>query len=213
MTDVSNAARVTSVLEDPSVQSVARVYAVALLDSVPAAEAGQLVEEAESFVSAVLDTQPQFERLLCTVATQQKQKLELVERIVAARATPVFTNFLRVLIRHDRAELIRTVVAMAQRELEVRQGKVRVRVTSAAPLTAASTAALVESLSRSLAAEPILETQVDPALLGGVVIRVGDTVYDGSVRIRLKQLRARLRERCLNEVQRGRDRFRYPEGN
>ncbi len=213
MADVSNAARVTSVLEDPSVQSVARVYAVALLDAVPAGEAAAIVEEAVSFVTEVLDPQPQFERLLCTVVTQQDLKLQLVERVVAPRATPVFANFLRVLIRHDRADLLRTVVAVAERELESRSGKVRVRVTSATPLTEASTAALVESLTRSLAAVPILETKVDPALLGGVVIRVGDTVYDGSVRIRLKQLRARLRERCLNEVQRGRDRFRHPEGN
>ena len=213
MADVTNAARVTSVLEDPSVQSVARVYAVGLLDSVPASEAASVLDEARSFLVDVLDPQPQFERLLCTVTTQQDLKLQLIERVVAPRATPIFTNFLRVLIRHDRAVLLRTVVAVAEREWEIRSGKVRVRVTSATPLTDVSTTALVESLTRSLAAEPILETKVDPALLGGVVIRVGDTVYDGSVRNRLKQLRARLRERCLNEVQRGRDRFRHPEGN
>jgi len=42
---------------------------------------------------------------------------------------------------------------------------------------------------------------------------VGDTVYDGSLKTQVKQLRARLRERCLNEIQRGRDRFSHPEGN
>jgi F-type H+-transporting ATPase subunit delta len=57
--------------------------------------------------------------------------------------------------------------------------------------------------------EPILETRLDTSLLGGVIIRIGDTVYDSSLRTRMKQLHERLRERSLHEIQVGRDRFSH----
>ena len=67
-------------------------------------------------------------------------------------------------------------------------------------------------------ATDVQNCQYNPAFNDGTyrfegALVLGDTVYDGSMRSRLQQLRARLRERCLNEVQRGRDRFRHPEGN
>jgi probable F420-dependent oxidoreductase len=61
--------------------------------------------------------------------------------------------------------------------------------------------------------DAILETSQDPELIGGMVIQVGDTVYDASLKTRISQLRDRLRQRSLNEVQSGRDRFSHPEGD
>jgi F-type H+-transporting ATPase subunit delta len=68
-------------------------------------------------------------------------------------------------------------------------------------------------LQSALAAEPIVIPSVDERLIGGLVIQVGDTVYDGSLRTRLKNLRQRLREGYLNEIQSRRDRFSHSEGN
>lgn len=213
MADLRLQTRIKSVLEDPTVRSVARVYAVALLDAIPQGDAAVVLEEAQSFVTEVLDRNPTFERLLCNPATLRDEKLRRIDRVVAPHASPVFTNLLRVLVKHDRLDIVRSVVDTLGREIEDRSGRKRVKVTSATPLSEAALAELRANLTRALSADPILETSIDPALLGGIVIRVGDTVYDGSLRIRLKQLRASLRERCLNEVQRGRDRFRNPEGN
>lgn len=213
MADIPAAARIPSVMDDPSVKSLARVYAVALLDATPEADKSVLLEEAQSFVSEVLDPHSAFERLLCTPATLLEAKLQLIESVVAPRSSPLFANFLRILARRNRLDVVRAVVDHLVREQEIRSGKVRVQVQSAVPLSETTRLAVVQQLSQSLSAEPILEESVDPGLLGGLVIRLGDTVYDGSVRIRLKQLRAKLRERCLHEVQRGRDRFRHPEGN
>ena len=55
--------------------------------------------------------------------------------------------------------------------------------------------------------------EVNPAILGGMVIRVGDTVYDSSLKARLRQLRGRLKQQATHEIQSGRDRFRHPEGD
>lgn len=213
MADSQLQTRIKSVLEDPTVRSVARVYAVALLDAVGNGDVAAVLAEAQSFVTDVLDPNPKFERLFTGAATPLEDKLRWVEKVVAPSATPLFTNLLRVLARHNRLDIVRSVIDTLGREIEARSGRKRVKVTSALPLSETALAEIRSKLSSSLAADPILETAVDPALLGGVVIRIGDTVYDGSMRNRLKQLRARLRERCLNEVQRGRDRFRHPEGN
>ncbi|HET6425275.1 MAG TPA: ATP synthase F1 subunit delta [Planctomycetaceae bacterium] len=213
MADLQQQARIRSVLDDPTVRSVARVYAVALLDAVGNGDVAAVLEEARSFITAVLDPNPKFERLLTSAALPLEDKLKWIEKVVAPAGTPIFTNMLRVLAKHDRLDIVRSVIDTLEREIEDRSGRKRVKVTSALPLSDTALAAIRTKLTSSLAADPILETSVDPALLGGVVIRIGDTVYDGSMRNRLKQLRARLRERCLNEVQRGRDRFRHPEGN
>ena len=61
--------------------------------------------------------------------------------------------------------------------------------------------------------EPVLQETVDASLLGGVILQVGDTVYDSSLRSRLKQLKGRLVEKAFNEIQSGRDRFSHPEGD
>lgn len=215
MANTKLTSRPPSVLEDPSVNSVARVYAVALLDAAQSTgfSPQEILEELQSFVDDVLTPQPSFARLFTSTVTPADDKLRLIERIVAPHGSPLFVNFLRVLARHNRLEILPHIARIAQREQELRMGQRRVQVTTAVPLEGSVRQAVEAALRETLSAQPILETHVDPAILGGLVIRVGDTVYDGSVRNRLKQLRARLRERCLHEVQRGRDRFSHSEGN
>jgi F-type H+-transporting ATPase subunit delta len=125
----------------------------------------------------------------------------------------LFADFLRVVGRHDRLELLPLIYDLTVREAERRRGQRRVQVTSAAELSSEAVEKIRSALATTLSTDPILETRVDASLLGGMKIRVGDTVYDGSLKTQMKQLRARLRERCLNEIQRGRDRFSYQDGN
>jgi len=205
--------RIPSVMEDPSAQSVAKVYAVAYLDSAGGLGGDAAVEELVSFVDDVLTPQTQFDQLLRGSALGRDDKDRLIDRVVGTRATPLFANFLRVLAKHGRLDLLQGIRRQSEIEQERRAGKRRVSVSSAAELSAELLASIKSSLTTSLGCDPILETRIDPSLIGGLVIRVGDTVYDGSLKTQVKQLRARLRERCLNEIQRGRDRFSHPEGN
>ncbi len=197
---------------DPRGESIATVYVNAYLDAAGQESAGA-AEELISFVDDVLASQSDFSQLLCGTSLGQDDKIQLIDRIVAGRATPQFTNFLKVLARHDRLALLPTIRQLAETEFERRSGKRRVSVTSAAEISDQTLDSIRSTLRSSLSIEPILETRVDSTLIGGLVIRVGDTVYDGSLKTQIKQLRARLRERCLNEIQRGRDRFSHPEGN
>ena len=87
------------------------------------------------------------------------------------------------------------------------------QVSSAIPLSADALSQIQARLESAFPFQPIVETTIDPTLLGGLRIRVEDTVYDGSLRARLKQLRHRVRERSLHEIQTGRNRFSHPEGD
>lgn len=198
--------------QDPRGESIATVYVNAYLDAA-GQDGGGATEELVSFVDDVLQSQSEFSQLLCGTSIGLDEKNQLIDRIVAGRATPLFTNFLKVLARHDRLVLLPTIRHLAEAEFERRSGRRRVSVTSAAELSGQTLDSIRSTLRTSLAVEPILETRVDTTLVGGLVIRVGDTVYDGSLKTQIKQLRARMRERCLNEIQRGRDRFSHPEGN
>jgi F-type H+-transporting ATPase subunit delta len=205
--------RPPTVLEDPGVASLARVYAVALLNAAKPEGAEPLLLEFKSFLDDVLAPQPKFERLLTSPLTAVDDKVAIIDRVLGSRGSPMFVNFLKVLARHGRFDLVRVVGYEIRREYETRSGRRRVKVRSAKPLSESALKSIEATLRPIISADPVLETSIDPGLVGGVVIQVGDTVYDGSVRNRLKQLRARLRERCMHEVQRGRDRFSHSEGN
>lgn len=199
------------VLEDPSAKAVARMYAQAFLNATGATPAA--LDEFTSFIDEVLLKFPDFARLLTGEMTGREEKLRLIERIVAGRATPLFANFLRVLGRHDRLQLLPLILGEAWLEFERRSGRQRVTVRSAAPLTGAQMQRVQSRLAATLPFEPILLPVVDPGLIGGLVIQIGDTVHDGSVRTRLKNLGNRLREKYVHEIQSGRNRFSHSEGN
>ncbi|WP_437225393.1 ATP synthase F1 subunit delta [Planctomicrobium sp. SH661] len=212
MADASTS-RPSHVLEDPSAQAVARVYALAYLDAALAAGEANPLEELTSFQDDVLNRNPEFAGLLTSELANTEEKLGLIERTIQPVASPFFTNFLKVLAQHGRLNLFPLVLSLAWQEQERRNGQQRVTVKSAVPLSEQQLSSIKNRLQSALNSEPILIPSVDENLIGGLVIQVGDTVYDGSLKSRLGSLRERLRKGYLHEIQSGRDRFSYPEGN
>ncbi len=200
--------RIPSVLDDPSSLGVARVYAEALLGAA-GDQASEVVEELNLLTQTLLNGSTGLEKVFTNQALGREEKLAFVEKTFTGRASDILVRFLQVLAQHDRLDLVRAVSHVATLELQKKLGRKQVQVTSAAPLSPQEYEAVVNRLKETLGLEPQVEVKVDPELVGGLVVRVGDMVYDGSLRTRLEQLRAQLRERCLNEIQRGRDRFCY----
>ncbi len=204
--------RPSHVLEDPSAQAIARTYATALLDAT-GDKGDDALSEFQSFVDEALVANPEFEQLLTSGIISREEKLGVIERVTSGRGSELFVNFLRVLVRHDRLDLLPLIQSEAQLQHETRQGKKRVLVKSAKKMSGTARDKVAGQLKDKFGFEPIIEEQIDESLLGGIVIQVGDTVYDSSLRTRMKQLRENLRERALNEIQSGRDRFSHSEGN
>ena len=209
----TSSTRTPSVMDDPGTRRVAKLYAEAFVAASQASGTDSSIEEFQSFLDDVLGHQPEFAAVLCSGYGNRDDKLKLIDRVVAPFASDLFANFLRVLARKDRLNLLPQILQEAGLRNEVLKGKQRVQVTTAVDLSAEQLEKIRQSLNEKLPFEPIIEAQTDPTLIGGMVIRVQDTIYDSSVRSRMKQLRERLRQRSLHEIQSGRDRFSYPEGN
>jgi F-type H+-transporting ATPase subunit delta len=201
------------VLEDPGAKAVASLYARSYLEAARANGIDDADEELASFVDEVLAQNPEFRVILTTDSVSRDEKLAVIERALVPRCSEFFANFLKVLVRHGRIgliEQIREVVVLVGEELSGRQ---RVQIRSARALTDGSRNRIAEQLKTKLGIEPILQESVDESLIGGLIIQVGDTVYDSSLRTRIRTLSGRLTERTLNEIQSGRDRFSHPEGD
>src|SRR5690606_26241005 len=103
-------ARPSHVLEDPSAKAVARVYAVAFLDAAASGGAQEPLEELTSLWDDVLAPNPEAVRLLTSEATSRDDKLGMIERAVAPHASELLTNYLRVLARHERLDLLPVIL-------------------------------------------------------------------------------------------------------
>jgi F-type H+-transporting ATPase subunit delta len=205
--------RPDSVLEDPGALAVASMYARAYLSAAAANGVSSPEDELNSLLDDVLAAQPEFGDLLLSQSLSRDERLGLIDRVIAPRASEYFTNFLRVLARHGRLELLPMIRQVLRRVQEEAAGRQRVRVRSARSLSEGSRNRIREGLKARFGFDPILVESVDASLVGGLVIQVGDTVYDSSLRSRLKQLQGRLVEKALNEIQSRRDRFSHPEGD
>ncbi|WP_417396539.1 ATP synthase F1 subunit delta [Gimesia chilikensis] len=206
-------ARIPSVMDDPGAISVAKVYAKAFLGSVPESDKDSAIEEFAEFLNVALNQYPQFGKMLTTRSLNKEESLKLIDRAIAPHASELLANFLRVLGRHERLNLLQQIYTQINKLRDEEAGKKAVVVKSAFELSDSILDNIRQRLNDSLGFIPVLQTSIDQTVLGGLVIQVDDTVYDGSLRTRLKQLRGRLDNRSIHEIQSGRDRFSYPEGN
>ena len=103
--------------------------------------------------------------------------------------------------------LIRHVAAAYHDLLDQLAKRVRVSVRTAVPLSDAQTEHLRQAVGHATGMEPVISAQIDPAVLAGMIVQVGDQVFDSSVRTRIDNIRNHLLARSNNEIQAGRDRF------
>lgn len=189
-------------------QQIARIYAEALLNA--AAEFGEadaVLDELRALVLDIFRARPEFERFLASLAVGRDRKEAIIRETFAGKASDRFVNFLLVLNHHDRLELLRTIYFEAVALAEQRKGQMRVRVESAVPLADAQRDKLTAELREVFKRDPILELVVDPDVLGGLVVRVGDWLYDASVRTQYINIRNQLFESASYEITTRRDHF------
>jgi F-type H+-transporting ATPase subunit delta len=181
---------------DAGSQRVARVYAVALLEAADRrGETAQVLEEFASLIEDIFRADPQFEAFLASGAISRKPKAEAIHHAFDGRASETFRNFLLVLNAHQRLDMLRAIYDAVRELFDERSGRMRVTVTTAVPLPDDLRERLRQELREKYKKEPVLTTKVDPALLGGLIVKVGDWLYDASVRTRLTNIRKQLIER------------------
>ena len=193
---------------DDIAPELTRNYAEALLGAA-GDQAEAVVVELEELNTDILTAHPQFATILASPTVALAEKDRLLTTTLEGRALEPVIRFLRVLNRHGRLGILPSVILQARATLDRRLNRKAVTVRSAIPLDQAQQASLRDRLAAMIHATPVIALEVDPALIGGLVIQVGDAVYDASVRNRLERLRDRLIERKTHEIQSRRDHFSY----
>ncbi len=174
--------------------TVARSYAEALF------EAGERHGQLDAFTEAVdglarlLDSEPKLRAFLDSPQVETGEKKGVLRRVLADRVPPLFLNFLMVVLDKRRQRLIREIAREYHALLDERLGRLHVQVTLAREPDEQEEREIATELSRVLDRQVIPHVQVNPEILGGIVVRYGDRVLDGSLRRRLVSLRRRLVE-------------------
>ena len=178
-----------------SLRTSAARYAKALLDVAIQESDPAQVERDLSVIAQALSEVPELQRVLTSDAVTPAVRVNVV-RALAARAglQPPTARLLVMLAERNRLELLPDLVDVYRERLLAHHNIVRGQVSSAIPLSPERVQALEASLGGATGKKVQLDVSVDPSLIGGVVARIGSTVYDGSVRTQLQNIRKRLVE-------------------
>jgi len=172
---------------------LARVYAEALhAVATQGNQADAIGEELSAIAFQLMQPNSAIASFLNSVAITRNSKQPMLEAAFSGNSSPLFQQFVGVLNHNNRLGLLREIAQSYNKIQDVKAGRVRVRVTSATPLSDEQTDNLKKTLTASLNKTPILNVVVDAELLGGLIVQVGDRVYDTSVRTRLETLRNHL---------------------
>lgn len=174
-------------------RSVARRYAAALFDVVKAAGSTDQSGRDLSAFAGMVAGHVQLRQVLETPAIPAARKKAIIDALAAAaHVGPEVRRTLLMLAERDRLSILDALVAAySQRLLEERR-ILPAEVVTAAPLSDNARAALTDALGKATGSTVTLTERVDPAVIGGIVTRVGSTVFDGSVSRQLERLRQKL---------------------
>jgi F-type H+-transporting ATPase subunit delta len=174
-------------------KSASLQYANALADIALAQGAGdpvlrQLIDFREAYAES-----PELRNFLASPAVDREAKHGVIEKLVARLGTSkIVRNLLFVVADRGRMHLLPEIVESFQEVIRQRQGISEAEISSAVELSAAQKAEFAFTLERMTGQRIEAKYSLDPSLLGGAVVRIGDAIYDGSVRNRLNQMRSKL---------------------
>ncbi len=171
---------------------VVRGYAEAMFSIAEAEGELEPVEEQVYAFAKMVEKRAKVREALIDPELPNENKRNLIGEVLGERANPVAVNLLGMLVEQGRARDIgRIAESLAEVAAERRQQVVG-EVRSAVPLTDAQRRRLAEALSSATGRKVEVKVIVDPDLVGGVVARVGDVIFDGSIRSRLDEAKQQL---------------------
>jgi F-type H+-transporting ATPase subunit delta len=174
-----------------STRTAATRYAKALLDV--AGNDAEAIERDLSAYAALLGGNAELQQALLSPSVPARGKHGIVTAVAARlNMAPAGVKLLQLLADRDRLGLVDEMLAVYRERLLDKQKIVKAHVRSAAPLSADALEAIGARLGAVTGKNVSIDTDVDPALIGGVVATVGSTVYDGSVKTQLEKLRKQL---------------------
>ncbi|MGA2099194.1 MAG: ATP synthase F1 subunit delta [Candidatus Acidiferrum sp.] len=174
-------------------KSASLQYANALADVALAQGAADPALKQLADFGAVVAGSAELRNFLTSPAVPREAKHGVMEKIAARLgAGKIIRNFLFVIADHHRTHILPEIIAAFEGVVRQRQGIAETEISSAVELSAAQKKRFAQTLERITGKKIQAKYSLDPTLLGGAIVRVGDTIYDGSVRNSLNEMRARL---------------------
>lgn len=169
-----------------------RVYAEAFFSL--AQEKGQLEEAADEAVQIgqLIEGSPELAGVVSSKVIRPVAKAAFIEKVFSGKVSDTTYKFLQVVNRKDRLSELPTILVAFQELLDQAAGKQAVSITVAQELSGDALGAVREQLASALSKDVSVEQSVDASLIGGVVVKIGDRLIDGSVSTRLKTLKTKL---------------------
>lgn len=199
---------------DVSREKIAEVYAEALAGACDARQADfdAVLEEFASLFADVFAAWPKLEEILNSAMVSAGEKSRILDEILGS-SSETFRNFLKTVNRRGRLDLLRDMYRQCAILSRRRRGHVAVQITTAAPIDEAVRESLTAQLRKLIKGEPDITAVVDPETIGGIIVRVGDTLFDASIATQLKNVRQQMIDRSAHEIQSRRNSFSNTEGN
>ena len=173
-------------------ETVARNYAETLFELALRNEALQDYGDAVETVAKLIEEDPKFRLFIETPRIDDADKKNVVKKAFEASLPKHVVNFVLVTIDKRRQRLLRSISHQYQVLLDAHMGREHVQVTVARPVDEATRELIAGKLSVALGKRAIPHFRVDVGILGGLVVRTADTIYDGSVRRRMEGLRRQM---------------------
>jgi len=212
--NAEHAAVAAQIDADVGVEHVADVYAEALLGATEhAGQTDAVLAEFDELIQGVFARFPRLEAVLTSALVSDDEKVGIIDRLLAGRASPLVVNFLKVVADHGRLDLLRVIHRQAGLRRDKLRGRIHVELVTATEIDDALAQRIAARLRKALDGEPVIRRVTDPGLIAGAIVRIGDTVYDGSVANQLSNIRQQMIDRSVHEIQSRRARFSHPAGN
>jgi F-type H+-transporting ATPase subunit delta len=172
--------------------AVARRYAQALFELAQAKDLVDQVDNELGLVVSAIEANAPLKAAMADVLLQPAVKQNLLEKLFATQVSELVKNFLNVVVRKRREAHLEAIYQAYLDLANAARGVVEVEVRTAVALDSETATRLEKNLVAKLGKQVKFKTQVAPELMGGLVVRVGDELLDGSVATRLKRLHERL---------------------
>jgi F-type H+-transporting ATPase subunit delta len=176
-----------------SLQTVARRYATAIADvAISRSEERQVQSELQAW-AAMLETNPRLKEVFSNPTVPHDQKRRVLQELISrTRISETTAAFLQVLLINQRLAQLKDIVERLALILDERAGVVAAHVTTARPVPDAQQSALRDALSHVTGHSVRLSFATDESIIGGLVARIGSTIFDGSVENQLQLLAAEM---------------------
>lgn len=173
-------------------QAAASIYADSLLQLADEAKQAEAIGEELADLSSLWKSEPAFASMMRSAAIDDDARRESLRKIFTGKLSQLTLNLLLVLNERGRSMILPAVCDAYRRQLTAKLNQQAVNVTTAVPLDDAQRKQLAAEVRRLSGKDAVFFEKVEPDLLGGMTVQIGDRLYDTSVRRRLRRLRGEL---------------------